>query len=129
MLCSHYEGVDQRIIDYWQMEEVSVETIFLQGGGTPAMVLIDRWGDCCPACSEAANHIKKNPSIPAFWVSPLHKPEEFRMQVPGFWFRDHNLIHLWKYGQSFATNLATTGSLSSLPEKRKSVEQGGKSSA
>ena len=27
LLCGHYEGVDQRIIDYWQMEEVSIAII------------------------------------------------------------------------------------------------------
>ncbi|MBR4074308.1 MAG: tRNA (guanosine(37)-N1)-methyltransferase TrmD, partial [Firmicutes bacterium] len=24
ILCGHYEGVDQRVLDYWEMEEVSI---------------------------------------------------------------------------------------------------------
>ena len=41
ILCGHYEGVDQRILDYWNMEEVSIGDYVLTGGELPAMVLID----------------------------------------------------------------------------------------
>lgn len=33
MLCGRYEGVDQRILDYYQMEEVSLGDFVLMGGG------------------------------------------------------------------------------------------------
>ena len=41
ILCGHYEGVDQRILDYWNMEEISIGDYVLTGGELPAMVLID----------------------------------------------------------------------------------------
>ena len=41
ILCGHYEGVDQRVIDYWDMEEISIGDYVLTGGELPAMVLID----------------------------------------------------------------------------------------
>ena len=41
ILCGHYEGVDQRVIDHWDMEEVSIGDYILTGGELPAMVLID----------------------------------------------------------------------------------------
>ena len=41
LLCGHYEGVDQRILDYWNMEEISIGDYILTGGELPAMVLID----------------------------------------------------------------------------------------
>ena len=41
ILCGHYEGIDQRAIDYWGMEEVSIGDYILTGGELPAMVLID----------------------------------------------------------------------------------------
>ena len=31
ILCGHYEGVDQRVIDYWDMEEVSIGDYILNG--------------------------------------------------------------------------------------------------
>lgn len=41
LLCGHYEGVDQRVIDGWIDEEVSIGEYVLTGGELPAMVLVD----------------------------------------------------------------------------------------
>ncbi len=41
ILCGHYEGVDQRIIDEIVDEEISIGDYVLTGGELPAMVLID----------------------------------------------------------------------------------------
>ncbi len=41
ILCGHYEGVDQRIIDEIVDEEISIGDYVLTGGEIPAMVLID----------------------------------------------------------------------------------------
>ena len=41
ILCGHYEGVDQRIIDKIVDEEISIGNYVLTGGELPAMVLID----------------------------------------------------------------------------------------
>lgn len=41
ILCGHYEGVDQRIIDNYIDEEISIGDYVLTGGELPAMVLID----------------------------------------------------------------------------------------
>jgi tRNA (guanine37-N1)-methyltransferase len=41
LLCGHYEGVDQRVIDGWIDEEVSIGDYVLTGGEIPAMVLTD----------------------------------------------------------------------------------------
>ena len=41
LLCGHYEGVDQRIIDLFIDEEVSIGDYVLTGGELPAMVLTD----------------------------------------------------------------------------------------
>ena len=41
LLCGHYEGVDQRIIDLYIDEEISIGDYVLTGGELPAMVLVD----------------------------------------------------------------------------------------
>ena len=41
ILCGHYEGIDQRIIDKIVDEEISIGDYVLTGGELPAMVLID----------------------------------------------------------------------------------------
>lgn len=41
LLCGHYEGVDQRIIDLYIDEEISIGDYVLTGGELPAMVVCD----------------------------------------------------------------------------------------
>ena len=41
LLCGHYEGIDQRVIDKIVDEEISIGNYVLTGGEIPAMVLID----------------------------------------------------------------------------------------
>lgn len=41
VLCGHYEGIDQRVLDKIVDEEISIGDYVLTGGEIPAMVLID----------------------------------------------------------------------------------------
>ena len=41
LLCGHYEGIDQRVLDKIVDEEISIGDYVLTGGELPAMVLID----------------------------------------------------------------------------------------
>ena len=41
LLCGHYEGIDQRVIDEINPEEISIGDYVLTGGEIPAMVLVD----------------------------------------------------------------------------------------
>lgn len=41
LLCGHYEGIDQRVIDKIVDEEISIGDYVLTGGELPAMVLMD----------------------------------------------------------------------------------------
>jgi tRNA (guanine37-N1)-methyltransferase len=41
LLCGHYEGIDQRVLDEIAFEEISIGDYVLTGGELPAMVLID----------------------------------------------------------------------------------------
>ena len=41
IICGHYEGIDQRVIDKVVDEEISIGDYVLTGGELPAMVLID----------------------------------------------------------------------------------------
>ncbi len=41
LLCGHYEGIDQRIIDLYIDEEMSIGDYVLTGGELPAMVITD----------------------------------------------------------------------------------------
>lgn len=41
LLCGHYEGIDQRIIDLIVTDEISIGDYVLTGGELPALILID----------------------------------------------------------------------------------------
>ena len=41
LICGHYEGIDQRVIDEIAPEEISIGDYVLTGGELPAMVIID----------------------------------------------------------------------------------------
>lgn len=41
LLCGHYEGVDQRVIDLYIDEELSIGDFVLTGGEIPAMAVVD----------------------------------------------------------------------------------------
>ena len=41
LLCGHFEGIDQRVIDNRNVEEISVGDYILSGGETAAMIVID----------------------------------------------------------------------------------------
>lgn len=41
LLCGRYEGYDERIVDAWHFEEISIGDYVLTGGEVPAMVVVD----------------------------------------------------------------------------------------
>lgn len=41
LICGHYKGVDERVMDYLQPDEVSIGDYILTGGELPAMILVD----------------------------------------------------------------------------------------
>ena len=41
ILCGHYEGVDQRVLELMEAEEISIGDYVLTGGELPAMVMVD----------------------------------------------------------------------------------------
>ena len=41
IICGHYKGIDQRVIDRWVDEEISLGDFILTGGEIPAMAIVD----------------------------------------------------------------------------------------
>lgn len=57
LLCGHYEGIDQRVIDTLVDMEISIGDYVLSGGELPAMVLIDAISRLVPgAIGKEASH-------------------------------------------------------------------------
>lgn len=103
ILCGHYEGVDQRILDYWDMEEISIGDYILTGGELPAMVLIDSVARMIPEVLKSTHAALDESVYSGLLEYPQYtKPREYRdMQVPEVLVSgDHKRIALWKLQQS-----------------------------
>ena len=103
ILCGHYEGVDQRVIDYWNMEEVSIGDYVLTGGELPAMVLIDAVARLIPGVLAGEESAVEESIYSGLLEYPQYtKPRSYRgMDVPEVLLNgNHKLIHLWKLEQS-----------------------------
>ena len=103
ILCGHYEGVDQRILDYWNMEEVSIGDYVLTGGELPAMVLIDSVARMIPDVLSSSHAALDESVYSGLLEYPQYtKPRNYRdMEVPEVLVSgNHTNIHLWKLEQS-----------------------------
>jgi tRNA (guanine37-N1)-methyltransferase len=106
LLCGHYEGIDQRIIDGgWIDEEVSIGDYVLTGGELPAMVLIDAVSRHIPGVlgkDESAHDESFSKSLDRKKEYPHYtRPEEFRgLKVPDILLSgNHAKIEDWRKEQ------------------------------
>lgn len=103
ILCGHYEGVDQRVLDHWQMEEVSIGDYILTGGELPAMVLIDSVARLVPeVLGSSSSHDVESIYSGLLEYPQYTKPREYEdMCVPEVLVSgNHKLIRLWQFEQS-----------------------------
>ena len=59
LLCGHFEGVDQRVLDHQKIEEISVGDFILSGGESAAMVILDAVIRLLPGVLGNENSIKE----------------------------------------------------------------------
>ena len=109
VFCGHYEGIDQRIIDAWDMQEVSIGDYILTGGELAAMVLIDTVSrmvkDVLP---KEASAFDESIYSGLLEYPQYTQPRSYRgMDVPEVLVSgNHKLIALWKFEQSLALTKA-----------------------
>ncbi|MCI8609259.1 MAG: tRNA (guanosine(37)-N1)-methyltransferase TrmD [Firmicutes bacterium] len=100
ILCGHYEGVDQRVLDYWDMEEVTIGDYILTGGELPAMVLIDAVSRFIPGVLGTQESATDESIYSGLLECDQYtKPREYAgMLAPEvLWSGNHKLIHLWQF--------------------------------
>ncbi|HBU11903.1 MAG TPA: tRNA (guanosine(37)-N1)-methyltransferase TrmD [Clostridiales bacterium] len=103
LLCGHYEGVDQRALDVYIDEELSVGDYVLTGGELPAMVLMDCVMRYIPGVLSNEDSAKTESFGDGLLEYPQYtRPQEFRgMVVPEVLVSGHHKnIEEWQRRQS-----------------------------
>ena len=103
LVCGHYEGIDQRIIDGgWIDEEISIGDYVLTGGELPAMVLVDAVARHIPGVlghEESAQEESFSKALDRKKEYPHYtKPAEFQgLKVPDVLLGGHHAeIQKWR---------------------------------
>lgn len=100
LLCGRYEGVDQRVIDHYIDEEVSIGDYVLAGGEVAALVFIEAVSRLIPGVIGREESLEEESfSEEGFLEYPHYtRPEEFRgHRVPEILLSgDHKKIAEWR---------------------------------
>ena len=100
LLCGHYEGVDERVIEEIVDEEISIGDYVLTGGELPAMVLIDAVARFIPdVLGNSLSTSDESVYSGLLECDQYTKPRTYQnMEVPEVLTGgNHKLIHLWQY--------------------------------
>ena len=102
LLCGHYEGIDQRVIDEIVDEEISIGDYVLTGGEIPAMVLIDSVSRYIDGVLKAESSKEESFAIGLLEYPQYTRPETFLgKKVPEVLLSGHHeKINKWRREQS-----------------------------
>ncbi|NGX59234.1 MAG: tRNA (guanine-N(1)-)-methyltransferase [Chlamydiae bacterium] len=103
LLCGHYEGVDQRVIDNEVDEMISIGDYVLTNGCLPAIVLVDATVRFIPGVLGHADAASSDSFQDGWLEGPQYtRPEEFEgMSVPEVLISgNHRKIIKWRKSQS-----------------------------
>ena len=103
IICGRYEGVDQRVLDKFVDEEVSLGDYVISGGETASMVLIEGISRLIPGVVEDIESIERDSFQNGILDYPhFTKPEEIDdMKIPDVLISgNHEKIELWRKKQA-----------------------------
>ena len=107
LLCGHYEGIDERVIDKIVDEEISIGDYVLTGGELPAMVLIDSVSRYVDGVLSTGSKFEESFSNGLLEYPQYTRPEVFEdMRVPEILLTGHHEnIEKWRRLESLKITL------------------------
>ena len=105
ILCGHFEGVDQRVLDSRNIEEISIGDFILSGGEMASFVVLDTVLRLVPGVLGNLNSTKDESFENGLLEYPQYtKPQIWeKLSVPDILLSgDHNKIKSWRLSQSEA---------------------------
>ena len=103
LICGHYEGVDERVLEHLIDREISIGDYVLSGGEIPAMALVDAVVRLLPGAVGDGQSIEDDTHSTGLIQFPqFTRPSEFRgWQVPPVLLSgNHEQVRRWRRQQS-----------------------------
>lgn len=103
ILCGHYEGVDERVLDAYVDEEISIGNFVLTGGELPALMLADAVSRMIPGVLSADECFEEESHYAGLLEYPQYtRPAVWRgREVPEVLLSGHHAnIRKWRREQS-----------------------------
>lgn len=102
ILCGHYEGVDQRVLDLYFDGEISIGDYVLTGGELPAMVIVDAVARYVDGVINSESLNQESFSQGLLEYPQYTRPQEFKgLKVPDVLLSgNHGEVDKWRYEKS-----------------------------
>ncbi|NRA41431.1 MAG: tRNA (guanosine(37)-N1)-methyltransferase TrmD [Pseudomonadales bacterium] len=107
LIAGRYEGIDQRFIDHWVDEEISLGDYVVSGGELPAMMVIDAAARCIPGVLGHAQSAAEDSFFAGLLDHPQYtRPEVFRWDEQDYPVPEvllggnHQAIRRWRLQQA-----------------------------
>ena len=97
-ICGHYEGIDQRIIDLFKAQEISIGDYVVTGGELPTMVIIDCLSRFIPGVISEESLSEESFSTGLLEYPQYTRPQKFKgLSVPDVLLSgNHAEIKKWR---------------------------------
>jgi len=107
--CGRYEGIDQRVIDHWATDEISLGDYVLNGGEVAALAIVETVARLLPGMVGNPASVADDSFATGLLEGPVYtRPESFAgYEVPAVLRSgDHAAIAAWRHEQSRARTAA-----------------------
>ncbi|MDR2422696.1 MAG: tRNA (guanosine(37)-N1)-methyltransferase TrmD [Deltaproteobacteria bacterium] len=118
LVCGRYEGVDQRFVDLFVDEEISIGDYVLSGGEVPAMVVVETVARLLPGFLGQAESLAEESHSYGLLEHPHYtRPPEFRgLKVPKILLSGHHAqVAAYRLAEAIAKTRAVRPDLLSRP--------------
>ena len=105
IICGHYEGIDERVVEQLVDEEISVGDYVLTGGEIPAMLIVDAITRLIPGVLGAEESLQNESFEGNLLEGPQYtRPANFRgINVPDVLLSgNHKTIEIWRKSKALA---------------------------